>query len=382
MRSSDYIYADQAATSFPKPKEVTAALEVALGKAGGNPGRSGHRMALAAAEGVYACREAICRLLDAPDPSGVIFTKNATEALNLAIAALTDGGGHVLISDMEHNAVFRPIYRLAAMGKISYDIYKTDRDMEKTVKAVRAAFRRDTVLVVANHASNICSRVLPIAEIGALCQRMGCRFLVDGSQSVGHLPLSVRRMNIDVLCAPAHKGLYGIQGAGFALFRELLPFPPFLVGGSGIYSRSPTMPEEYPEHFEAGTLPTPAIMALHAGIGVVEKRGIAAIGQHISRLSSLLLKELSCMKGIELVPEEECHSGILSFRSPDRAPEAMAEALDRQLVGVRAGLHCAPLAHRAVGTLATGTVRISLGMTNTEEECLSLCRRLHSILGQ
>lgn len=366
-----------AATSYPKPPAVFSALCRALTEAGGNPGRSGHRLSLAAAEEIYACRLALASLFDAPNAEGVIFTQNATAALNLAIACATEKGGHVLISDMEHNAVFRPVYRLWEEGKINYSVYPTGED---PVAAVRAGLRRDTILVIANHASNICGRVLPIGEIGALCREKGVCFLVDASQSAGHIPLSVREMKIDILCAPAHKGLYGIQGAGFALFAEEKPYPPFLSGGSGSFSRSPHMPKEYPEHFEAGTLPTPAIFALKAGAEEVAQRGVANIYAHTLALSALLRTELEKMPGVRLLLPREAGSGILSFLAEDFAPEEMAAELDRAAVCVRAGLHCAPLAHRALGTEKSGTVRVSFGMTNTEEECLAFCRRLFAIL--
>ena len=377
MRSSDLIYLDQAATSFPKPPAVFPALVRALTEAGGNPGRSGHRLSLAAAEEIYACRLAVASFFEAPAAEGVIFTANATAALNLAIACLCAKGGHVLISDMEHNAVFRPIYRLAEEGKITYGIYPTAQNV---TAAIRARLRPDTVLVIANHASNICGRVLPLEEIGSLCREKGLCFLVDASQSAGHIPVSMRKMKIDILCAPAHKGLYGIQGAGIAVFAEERPYPPFLSGGSGAYSLSPHMPDEYPERFEAGTLPTPAIFALHAGLGAVKLRGVDAVFRHTLRLSALLTEELTALPGVRLMLPEEAGSGILSFLAEGFTPEELATLLDRASVCVRAGLHCAPLAHRALGTEKSGTVRISLGMTNTEEECLAFCRRLSAIL--
>ncbi|MBP3436825.1 MAG: aminotransferase class V-fold PLP-dependent enzyme [Clostridia bacterium] len=377
MKCSDYIYLDQAATSFPKPPSVLAAVRRALYEAGGNPGRSAHRLSLAAAEGIYTCREKVAAFFDAPREEGVVFTQNATYALNMAIFSFAKEGGHILISDMEHNAVLRPVCHLAKKGIISYEIYPTDKD---TAKEVEKRIKKETCLVIANHASNICGRILPVAKIGALCQKKGIPFLVDASQSAGHLPISLSKMGISVLCAPAHKGLYGIQGAGFALFDKSYPLPPFILGGSGAFSLSEEMPSEYPEHFEAGTLPTPAVFALAAGIGELEKAGISAIHDHILSLERGLREKLMNIGGVRLLLPREMGNGILSFTAEGVSPAILGGRLDEEGFGVRSGLHCAPLAHKALGTEKTGTVRVSLGLSNTKAECDAFARSLCRIL--
>lgn len=372
MRSSDIIYLDHAATSYPKPPTVLDAVRTALTEAGGNPGRSGHALSLSAAEGIYDCRVAVAALFSAPAPERVIFTRGATEALNLAIRGLYRGG-RILISDIEHNAVLRTAYAIAE-GKV--DIYPTDRD---AAEAVAERLTADTSLVVACHASNVFGRVLPIAHIGQVCRARGVPFVVDAAQSAGHLPLSFHDVPMNALCAPAHKGLLGIQGAGFVIFSEEAAPTPLLYGGTGTGSRAREMPRELPEALEAGTLPTPAIFALRAALRAVEAKGVAEIGAHIAELEGRLRAALSALPSLRLIAPEESGCGVISLCHHRLTAEEVAERLDISGIAVRAGLHCAPLAHRTVGTEACGTVRISLGASSTAAECDTLCEVLESI---
>ena len=373
MRFSDTVYFDHAATSYPKPPEVMVALCEALEEAGGNPGRSGHALSLAAAEGIYDCRAAIAALFDAPSPERVVFTRGATEALNLAMRGLYRGG-RILISDIEHNAVYRTAIALAGER---VDIYPTDRD---AAEAVAERITADTTLVVACHASNVFGRVLPIARIGEVCRARDVPFVVDAAQSAGHMPISVRRSHIEALCAPAHKGLLGIQGAGFVIFSEKIHPSPLMYGGTGTESRARGMPSELPERLEAGTPPTPAIFALRGGIAVVRERGVEAIGAHIADLEKHLRLSLAALPSLRLVAPDESGSGVISFCHRTLTAEEVAERLDAERIAVRAGLHCAPLAHRAAGTEQTGTVRVSLGLSNTLADCERLLEVLDSIL--
>lgn len=377
MTYSEPIYFDQAATSYPKPPAVMAAVKRALRDAGGNPGRSGHRLSVAAAEGIYETREAVASLFSSPYPEGVIFTCNATYALNLVITGYAMTGGHILLSDMEHNAVRRPVLAAAERYGCHYEIYPTGGD---TAAEIKKRIRADTVLVAANHASNICGRVLPAEAIGETCRKAGVPFLLDASQSAGHLPIDVEKMGIDVLCAPAHKGLYGIQGCGFAVFRAPSALAPLVTGGSGVSSLAPEMPETLPERYEAGTLPTPAIFALNEGIRAVCKSGIERVAAHTGRLERRLTSLLSDIPGVRVILPDEHGSGILSFVCDGFSPEEIAARLDEKEIAVRAGLHCAPLAHQTLGTLPGGTVRVSVGMTNTEKECELFAARLREIL--
>lgn len=375
------IYFDQAATSYPKPRSVIRAVRDGL-RTGGNPGRSGHRLSVRAALAVYEVREALCTFFDAPFPEGVVFTQNATHAINLGIHALLGDGSssftpHVLYSDMEHNAVVRPLYHLVKEGRIIAEEYPS----ADGARGVKARLRPETRLIVATHASNICGRVLPITEIGAVAKKAGVRFLVDASQSAGHLPLSVKQMGIDVLCLPAHKGLYGPLGVGTAIFAAPRDsYPPFLLGGSGVNSLSSEMPAVLPERFEAGSLSLPAILGFGAAISYCDKIGVEEMRHRVSLLEARLALLLSETAGITVTLPKEHGSGILSFTSARLTPERLAERLDGHGIAVRAGLHCAPVAHRTLGTVHFGTVRVGLGHTNTVKECERFARTLKDIL--
>ena len=371
------LYFDHAATSYPKPPTVFDAIGRALTLAAGNPGRSAHALAVCAAEEIYATRETLARFFDASSAEGVVFTLNATHALNVAIASACHGGGHVLCSDIEHNAVLRPLAALARAGRIRYEVFPSEGNVREHVKE---RLRADTVLVVLNHASNVFGRVTPIREVGALCKERGIYFVVDASQSAGHIPISVRRMGINALCLPAHKGLYGILGAGAVIFEgDTLPHP-LLYGGSGAFSRLPDMPEMLPERLEAGSLPVPAVLALGAGVRFVEEKGVEAVADHVAALEALLHEHLAEIKGIRVHRAHERGSGSVSFTHESLSPALLAERLDEAGVAVRSGLHCAPLAHEVIGTAREGTVRASVGLQSTKEECFALFERLSEIV--
>lgn len=364
-------YFDHAATSYPKPKSVTKALKRALLEEGGNPGRSGHTLSLRAAERVYSARETIADFFGLRDARGVVFVKNATEGLNLAVHVLAEKGGHVLCDDMAHNALLRPLYALEKAGRITLSFFSPGAKV--------LPFREDTVLLCATHASNICSRICDAERLGRLCKERGIFYLLDASQSAGHIPLSCEKIGADAVCLPAHKGLYGIMGAGALLFSHPdAEYPSFLTGGSGSHSLSHEMPRELPEHFEAGTLPLPAIAAFEAGVKWVKEIGLDAIYTQIWEMEKKLREGLGNMKSITL-HGEGAGGGILSFTHAAIPPERVAALLDGYGFAVRAGLHCAPLAHQTLGTEKSGTVRISLGYTNTSKSCDALLSAIAKI---
>lgn len=377
MKPYKGIYLDNAATSYPKSRAVIAAVRRCLIEEGGNPGRSGHPLSLRAAMRVYSAREAIAELFSLSDERGVVFTKNATEALNLAIYIYTRAGGHVLCDDMAHNAMARPLYALAETGSIRLSFFAARAGAGALAKEISD----DTVLVCCTHASNICSCVCDAAALARVCQQRGVAFLLDASQSAGHLPISAEDIPADVICLPAHKGLGGIMGAGAALFPKLREdFPTFLSGGSGSLSAAHSMPPSLPEHFEAGTLPLPAIAALEAGARERLKRGTEPVRKHLLSLEVVLREGLGAMRGIRLYGEAWQGNGILSFTHEALRPESIAERLAVTGVSVRSGLHCAPLAHRVLGTPAGGAVRVSLGEKNTKRDCERFLDALHGIL--
>ncbi len=363
-------YLDHAATSYPKPPQVGAAMAEAMVSCGGNPGRGSHRLALAAAEELYRCREVAARLFGAADPTRVVFTLNATHALNLAIKGLLDrGGGHAVCSDLEHNAVLRPLWRLREEGKISLSVYPTlatdpHRTDEMVLAAFEASLRPDTVLAVATQASNICSVSLPIQGMGAICRRRGIPFVVDASQSAGAMDIRVERDGISALCLPGHKGLLGPQGTGLLILGSqpggCVRLGTLMEGGNGMDSLLPTMSEEAPERYEAGTVATPAIAGLRAGMEYVEAVGPAAIREHECRLADRLRERLLAIPGVT-VYAPAARGAVVLFSLAGMDSEAVADALDGRGICTRPGFHCTALGHRTLGTPAAGAVRASVG---------------------
>ncbi|MBR2460301.1 MAG: aminotransferase class V-fold PLP-dependent enzyme [Clostridia bacterium] len=383
-RSKPTVYFDNAATTFPKPREVIDRTLYAMQYACGNPGRSSHRIAMKAAETVYGCRSKISALFNGTE-EGVIFTSSATHALNLAIKTVLHRGDHVLISDIEHNSVIRPISALAERGMITYDVYTAHPQPDRAIASISSLIRSNTAAVIACHHSNICNLVQPIKSIGELCRSRGILLIVDAAQSAGIEDIDLRRDCIDVLCAPGHKGLYGIPGSGFALFGEdfcrgKLKLSTFTEGGNGIRSRDTAMPDFLPERLEAGTLAVPAISALSAGADFLRRHGLGTIRQREKELFSVLRRELNVFGDKVTVYGDGTPGGILLFSSRRHPSEELAAALDRYGICVRAGLHCAPTAHKKLGTPEDGAVRVSFGAFNRKKEIFHLLNVLDSLL--
>lgn len=384
QEDADVIYLDNAATSFPKPARVREEQNRCMRLWGGNPGRGSHRLAMQAAEKIYECREEIASLFGSSHPENVIFTMNATMALNIAIKGFVQKGDHVLISDLEHNAVWRPVCQLAREGKITYDVFPSlslspDRTPERICRELESLLLPNTRMLICTHASNICSVTMPVEEIGALCKKLGIFFVVDASQSAGHLAINQEQMHIDALCAPGHKGLLGIQGSGFLLLGTERYGSTLLEGGSGVNSLDEAMPEEAPERYEAGTLPTPAIAGLGEGIRTVKSIGLDTVAEKEQMLNDLLLDRLESLHGIT-VCTPHAHGAILLFHSPRIPADQFGAELDRRGICVRSGFHCAALAHRTLRTPANGAVRISPGYFNTKADMDAVWRAIREIL--
>ena len=369
------IYLDNAATSYPKPREVLSALSHTLENEGGNPGRSSHALSLAAAERIDETRIALAALIGADDPSHILFTMNATHALNLALKSRVKRGTHILISDREHNAVYRPVCRLARDGIADFDVFSTRGDVEKNILSL---LRPNTDILICNHVSNVDGAEAPIDVIGALCARLGIYFIVDASQSIGHRPFSLRASQADAVCAPAHKGLFGIQGAGFVFLKSEKGLQTLIEGGSGSGSLDPEMPRALPERMEAGTPPTPAIAALGAGVRYLMDITPEAVFARESALLLRLRERLEGLRGLQIYTSGV--GGILSMAAAAVTPDRMTELLDAEDICVRGGLHCAPLAHAALGTQRTGTVRVSFSYHNTEADADNLAAAVERIL--
>ena len=378
------IYFDNAATSFPKPRRVVEEQMRCMQFYGGNPGRGSHALAMAAAEKIYECREELASFFGSPNPENIIFTMNTTMALNTAIKGLLRRGDHVLISNMEHNAVFRPIYKLARDGVIHYDVFDTFpnlsvRPPEMICASILEKLRPNTRMLVCAHASNICSATLPLREIGALCRKKGILFVVDAAQSAGHLPINMTEMQIDALCAPGHKGLWGPQGCGILALGEGIVADTLMEGGSGYNSLEGNMPEDAPERYEAGTLPTPAIAGLLEGVREVKRLGIDYIHTHESALTKRLCERLMAMPKVTLYAPHHT-GGVLLFSLQDLSSDHVGAFLNERGFCVRTGFHCAALAHATLGTPPSGAVRVSPSLFNTTAQIDAFAENLKELL--
>ncbi len=316
-----------------------------------------------AAEKIYECREAIASLLGNPDPENVIFTQNTTASINLAVKGLLRQGDHVLISDLEHNAVWRPICKLANEGIIEYDTFPSlalsrERSADRICAEIETRIRPNTRMLICTHVSNICPITMPISEIGALCAHRGILFVVDAAQSAGHLPIDQNAMHIDALCVPGHKGLFGVQGCGALLLRRGLVCETLTEGGSGMHSLDPFMPEESPERYEAGTLPTPAIAGLCEGVRFIRSVGISAIAEQEDLVAARIKDRLLSLRDVHVYLPEVSGSTVL-FHASELPSDRIASELDRFGICTRSGFHCAALAHQTLSTPPSGAVRIS-----------------------
>ena len=356
----EIIYFDNAATSFPKPQSVIDATVYCMKNFCGNSGRGSHIIAMRSAQAVYDVREDLADMFSST-PENVVFTLNTTYALNMAIKGIMKGGGHALISNMEHNSVLRPIHSLSRTGKVNYDIfpvYQNGRACSKKeiIDGIISRLRPDTRMLVCVHSSNICSYTLPILEIGQLCRRYGILFVLDAAQSAGTLAVSLKKWDADFIAMPGHKGLLGPQGTGLLLCGR--DPKPLLFGGTGSNSREQKMPEFLPDRLEAGTLNVPGIAGLDVGVRYVNRISIREV---FHREHTQLQ---ACVHGLKKmgfrVFSGDHQAATVSFL-PEGDCEEFAERLGHRGVAVRAGIHCAPLAHESAGTLSSGTVRISFG---------------------
>lgn len=380
------IYLDNATTSWPKPDAVPATMEHFLRELGVSPGRAGHAPAIRAGRVVFEARERAARLFNHGDPLSVVFTKNATEALNLAIGGLLQPGDHVVTSTMEHNSVLRPLRYLEERG-VAVTRVPCAGDGTLDPGAVAAALSSRTKLVVLSHASNVVGTLCPIREIGRLTAERELLFCVDAAQSAGACPIDVQDMNIDLLAFTGHKSLYGPQGTGGLCIGERAKgrLRPLLLGGTGSASSSDVHPDFLPDAFEAGTLNAVGLAGLAAGLAFVEQTGVEAIRRHATALTARLIAGLQEIPGVQLLGpcDASRQTALVSFNLEGWSCSAVASALEEHAgVCCRPGLHCAPLAHQQLGTYPAGTVRFSLGSFNTEEEIAAALAALRELAAQ
>ena len=365
------IYLDNGATSFPKPNVVRQAVAEAMVTCA-NPGRGGHPPAMEAAKRVYRCREAAAELFDC-SPEQVVLTSSCTHGLNIAIRTLVKPGSRVVISGFEHNAVTRPLHGIGAKvtvaGRKLFDWEDTLEEFEKALNAGADA-------AVFTHVSNVLGYILPVEEMAAMCRERGIPFIIDGAQSAGSIPISMKRLGADFVAMPGHKGLLGPMGTGILLCGRKPE--PLLMGGTGSDSIRQEMPEDTPDRAEAGTINVPGIAGLDAGMGFVKKIGVDRIGLREQKAAKLCAAELKKL-GYRVFSGPH-QAGVVSF-VPDMDCEEFAEQLGRGGVALRAGLHCAPLAHESTGTLQTGTVRISFGYDGNPGQVNALLRGIVKLGG-
>lgn len=355
------IYLDNAATSYPKPQSVIDAVAEGIIKYGANPGRSGHDMSLAAAQKIYETREKLNELFGGYGSLNVAFTYNCTYALNIAIKGVIQKGGHVLVSSLEHNSVVRPLSKLKSEGICDFNIVDSSGTDDEIVSAFTAAATPATKVIVCTHASNVSGKVMPIKRIGKLAQKKGITFIVDAAQSAGVLEIDMQKMHINCLCMPGHKGLYGLQGTGVLLFDNSIK-KSLIEGGTGSRSFEITQPSDFPDMLESGTLNVPGICSLFAGADFVLDYGLGNIYEYEYALMKEAFEDLSEMKNVILyadVYKKYEYVPVLFFNIEKLHSEQIAAILNRRQVAVRAGYHCAPLAHKTYGTEEIGAVRLS-----------------------
>jgi len=367
------IYLDNAATSWPKPPEVIRAMVRFMEEVGANPGRSAHRLSVEAARVLYEAREALADLFHIPDPLRIVFCPNATEAINLALKGLLRPGDHAITSSMEHNAVMRPLRALEREG-VELTVVLCSPEGFLDPADLEGAIRPNTRLVVLNHASNVVGTILPVAEAGEIARRHGLLLLVDAAQTAGAYPIDVEAAKIDLLAFTGHKSLLGPMGTGGLYIGErvnLEEFEPLKRGGTGSRSELEEQPNFLPDMCESGTPNAVGIAGLLAGVRFVLERGMEEIRRHEVELAQRLIEGLSAIPGVTVYGGHDAHrqTATVSFNIEGLSPSEVGLRLDEEYgILCRVGLHCAPAAHKTIGTFPKGTVRFGLGYFNTPEE--------------
>ncbi len=364
------IYFDNAATTGTKPPEVINAVNRALREYSVNPGRGGYDLSARCSEEIFQCRQKISDFFNVGAPERVIFTPNCTAAINYCIKGICRPGDHIVASSLEHNAVARPLYKLQRQGADVDYAEVIFGDPEATLRVFQKLIRPDTRLVVCTHASNVTGEVMPIEGIGKICAERGVPFMVDAAQTAGVLDIDIRKCKIDYLCIAPHKGLYAPMGTGLLIALGEIP-DTLLEGGTGSMSISYEQPIDYPERFESGTVNVPGIMGISAGIDFVKAKGIDRIYRHETELMQYIYDGLKEIKGVVLYtarPTLGRYVPTLSFNIRGLDSATAAAILAKDGIATRAGLHCAPMAHRRLGTVDIGTVRLCCSVFNNKAQ--------------
>lgn len=377
-------YLDNAATSFPKPEGVYSALDRFARHSLANPGRAGHKMALAAEHALDDARHRLNRFFNGRSPDRFVFTLNGTDALNMAFKGILNDGDHVITTDLEHNSVSRPLVALAEAGRIALTRLPADADGTIDPAAVEAAITPKTRLIALTHASNVLGTVQPVAEVGRIAREHDLLFLVDAAQTAGVIPIDVQAACIDLLAFPGHKSLLGPTGTGALYVGPRATLRPWREGGTGGDSSTPTQPTEFPYYLEGGTPNVLGVAGLVVGLDYVEERGLDAIHRHEVELCDRLRLALAEMPGFEVFGHADPRRrvGTVSFRCEMIAAPELGGILDQAFdIAVRPGLHCAPYVHKALGTYPDGLVRVSPGPFSTEADIDRLIEALKEVTG-
>jgi len=369
---SEIIYLDNAATSFPKPEEVYAFIDHFYRNFGVNPGRSGYDLCMEAGKVVEDTRKLLTKFFNGKDPNRLCFSYNSTDALNLIIFGILKEGDHAITTTLEHNSVLRPLYHLYKFNGVEVDYIPFNNKGFVDPDDFPKKFKRNTKLVVVNHASNVIGTVQPIKEIGKYCKERGITFAIDASQTAGKIPIDIEKMNVDIVAFTGHKSLMGPTGIGGLYVREGVEIRHTRAGGTGVRSAVRTHLYEYPYRLEYGTINTLGVAGLHAGVKWIEKKGIENIHEHEMKLTEMLVEGLKEIEGVTLYCQDDLknHISVLSFNIDGLEALNTGIMLDVDYnIACRTGLHCAPLVHEQFGTdKIKGAVRFSIGPFNTEED--------------
>ena len=364
------IYLDNAATTFPKPEAVYNAMMDCMKNYCANPGRAGHKLAMKAAREIYDTRENIAKLFNIDNPMNIVFTNNATDSLNLAIKGVVNKGDHIITTSMEHNSVIRPIKALEKIG-VENTIVQCDEQGFLNIDDLENAIKPNTKLIVTTHASNVCGTLIDIKSISEITTKHNILYLIDASQTVGVYDIDLKAIKADMLAAPGHKGLLGPQGTGILYIREGLNIDILKEGGTGSRSEDLFQPDLFPDKYESGTHNTPGIVGLNEGVKFIFKEGIDKIKEHEEELCKYMLERLEEVPNIKIYGPKDANkrASVISINIGNMDSGEITFLLDSEYdIATRSGIHCAPLAHRTLGTLEQGAVRFSIGYFNTKEE--------------
>lgn len=376
------VYLDTAATSYQKPDCVCAAMDRFMRKVGASPGRSAHRLGIDASRVVAAAREKLAGLLGVADSSRVIFTLNCTEALNLALKGILKQGDHVVTTGMEHNSVMRPLSAMQEERGVTVTRAAVTEEGITRPEEMEKCIRPATALIVMTHASNVTGAIQPVEACGRIARKRGILFLVDAAQTVGCMPFDLSRMPIDLLAFSGHKGLMGPQGVGGLYLRASVDLAPLKQGGTGSASSEETQPDMLPDKYESGTPNTPGIAGLSAALDFIAATTVAKIRAHVCHVGEAMLDGLRAIGGVTVYGSTrmEDNAGVFSFNISARDPAEIAAELENHYgIMTRVGLHCAPSAHRTIGTFPQGAIRASIGFYTAEAEIAYFLRSLEEI---